>query len=174
MNKAQEYLDEIHDGLVNLQESDDVELLFQALRKFNYDIIDMFDKQKRDKIINHIQKRIKLCINDLESIDKMAREEAIERVRRGENLGNNISDEEIERDYESEVDEIYSDIRWLFERDFAEEWEDIISLAGDFRDEYDLERKIRDLDEPVFEYLDEVEQHLPDLVKEQIMEIFEE
>ncbi|MFW6026796.1 MAG: hypothetical protein ACOCRX_10685 [Candidatus Woesearchaeota archaeon] len=174
MSYSEDKLDEIRDILVDVNYKDPawgyaVDIMEDEL---NYDIMDLLNNNKQSKFIKYIQKKIKMALEDLKAIDDMAIQDGINTVREKEGIEDDVEDDEIKKDYEDEVHRYAEGSRNMFEEDFTENWEKLIKAIGDFRDEYDLERRIRNFDDRIIETVSQIEEVYKEETRGAFMEVF--
>lgn len=176
MSYSQDKLDEIHDELVDINYDDPAWKYAMAVMEdeLNFNILDLLKEKNQQKLLQYIQKQIKMALEDLRAIDDMAIQDGINRVREIEELGDDVSDDEIRNKYEDEVYKYAEGSQYVFEEDFSDNWEELVKVVGDFRDEYELEWKLKRIDDEVIETINKVEEVYQELTKEAFIEVFNE
>lgn len=174
--EVQEKLDEIHDKLVDIGHGDTAwEYAINIIEdKFNFNVMDMLDEKKRGDVLSYIRKQINMAREDLKAIDDMALQDGINNVREDEDLGDDVSDDEIKKEYENEVERYAESAQYVFEQDFSDNWEDLIAAVGDFRDGNDLDIKLNRVDDDVLEVISEIEEVYKLETRDAFKEVFDE
>lgn len=172
--EVQDKLDEIHDELAGTgYEEPAWKYALEIMGdKFNYNIMDMLEDNKVQKLIKYIRKQINMAREDLKAIDDMAIQDGINNVREDENLGDDVSDDEIKREYEDEVERYAESAQYIFEQDFSDNWEDLIAAVGDFRDGNDLDIKLNRVDDDILEIVEEIKDEYKEMTRDAFKEVF--